>query len=253
MKNKLSIVAFTLLLFSCSKVNDLQPISSEQSDDGRRRPGTATVTWKNKGSYPSFREIDYNQYRITPYEIWDGVKYTLFRTDPALAKQNDTLRYTNFSENFRVGYANQLDSAVDWKALRGFTAIIYKSTTTNRAISLREIEDSDGNVTKKESSTAVTVVNDSTKSKIGTAKGRDNIGGTITSWDYEITKPLIYIGKYKYAVSGTEKYTIGADVKVIDFGDGTKNNRATLSVNGGAPEPITLPYDGVPSTIDDGE
>lgn len=250
-KTSTAVVGLLFLILSCSKVNDVQPINSSESADGRIRPGTATTTWKNKGSYPSAREILYKEYRITPYEVWDGVKITLFRTNPDLAKQNDTLRYTSFQEGFRVATVNQIDTAYDWKIQRGYTAIIFKSATTNRSISYREIEDENGNITKKKSNSAVTVIDDSTRSKIGTGRGVDVVGGVTTKWTYEVVTPLISIGKYKYPVSGVEKYVIGADTKVIDFGDGTKNNIATLSVNGSKSTTITLPYDGVPSMIED--
>lgn len=65
----------------------------------------------------------------------------------------------------------------------------------------------------------------------GTASGT-NVKGKNYSIMIDDNNPLILLGKFPYFVKGDMTVTVGTKTAVIDFGDGTKDNKATVTVNG---------------------
>ena len=52
------------------------------------------------------------------------------------------------------------------------------------------------------------------------------------AYTVEITKPLIIYNNYKFFVQGTITTTTQSRTAILDYGDGTKDNKATLTING---------------------
>ena len=79
---------------------------------------------------------------------------------------------------------------------------------------------------------------DDTFSLKGTASGV-NLKGNNYSIVIDDNNPLIIIGGFPFFVKGTATTTVKTKIAVIDFGDGTKDNKATITINGVTKE-ITL-------------
>ncbi len=74
----------------------------------------------------------------------------------------------------------------------------------------------------------------------GTASGSNRKG---RNYSMEITKPLVFKrecsssgNKVFIAVEGTKQLTVGDKVTTIDYGDGTCDNKVTISINGATKE-----------------
>jgi hypothetical protein len=52
------------------------------------------------------------------------------------------------------------------------------------------------------------------------------------AYTVEITNPLIIYNNYKFFVQGTISTTTQSRTAILDYGDGTKDNKATLTING---------------------
>jgi len=52
------------------------------------------------------------------------------------------------------------------------------------------------------------------------------------AYTVEITRPLIEYNNFKFFVQGTVTTTTQTKTAVLDYGDGTLDNKATLTING---------------------
>jgi len=66
-----------------------------------------------------------------------------------------------------------------------------------------------------------------------------NVKGNTYSIEINNNNPFILLGGFPYFVKGDATITVGEKNAVIDFGDGTKDNKATVTINGVTKE-ITL-------------
>ena len=76
----------------------------------------------------------------------------------------------------------------------------------------------------------------------GNANGSRRDGST---YNVEILEPIVYKRDCRRArvfvpVSGVKQITSGENVAVLDYGDGSCDNLATLTINGGEPEEIVI-------------
>lgn len=155
-----------------------------------------------------------------------------------IANSSRTIAFTNFSINNNVVAGTK---SVTYKGLNinknhywlisADLAFTFSDGKTMTWKSERTRERISNNNTPK-------IMWDDTYSLKGTASGV-NLKGNNYSIVIDDNNPLILIGGFPFFVKGIKTTTVKTKVAIIDFGDGTKDNKATITINGVTKE-ITL-------------
>ena len=173
---------------------------------GRVRKGKIIITYEGRKWEPgSFRQVTFEEFFI------DDVKVEGVRTHTNTAESRDD------NPQFAITLSGG------------------KLTFTDGTVASREVD-------KLRTWIRATNPLDDEVTMEGIASGARRDGVT---YSMEILEPIVYKRDCRRArvfvpVAGVKQITSGENVMSIDYGDGTCDNIATVTVNGGEPEEITL-------------
>jgi hypothetical protein len=206
--------------------------------------------------YPHTKVVDYgtgctDEFGVTRSGKRFVTQYADYRTAPAGAVIN-VVTFSNYYLN-GVSISGSSRISVVTPAVPGpFTVRILESKTITDGSSTRSYVSTtdrmlvagDVNSPKEDKSYQI----------VSTAYGTEVIGdSTMSVWKLTTvpSKPVYKQGDCLYRTKGAVKVTLNqggvTTNEVLDYGDGTCDDQATLSIDGGAAEPVTLPLPIFPS------
>lgn len=106
-----------------------------------------------------------------------------------------------------------------------------------------EVETSEGTITKTGNRTVEITEGADTRTWVDNTKsitGSYSYEGLGTSFSMEITTPLVKPAACKFIVSGVKTYTTAEGTTTLDYGDGTCDGFATMTLPDGTTEEVTL-------------
>lgn len=196
--------------------------------DKRRTSGTVTISPIGT-SYPKTITIDFGT-GTTDNGITRKGKIVGILTGPWwVAGTTLTITFTNFYRN-----DNKVEGSIILTS-NGFST--DKSSYSYNVVVDKNRINADGKTITWSSNRTITYYNNNTLTHLddwftvkGSASGTNRDGVTFTT---TITKELKKFVTYRYFVSGIVEHKVGAKATVtLDYGDGAKDNTATLSVEG---------------------
>ena len=191
------------------------------------------ITIDNAGNvYPKNICIDFGTTGITAKRgnILKGKIYITVSNKMSIANSTRTITYSNFFVNDNqvmgtktvvyngetLGKPSWTTTAVDTILRADGKKITFSSTRTR---------------TRTDNNGTPLIYWDDTYSITGSSTGV-NAKGVAYTMVIDETKPLVSVGGFKYFVSGSVIITSENRSAVLDYGDGARDNKATITVNG---------------------
>jgi hypothetical protein len=213
----------------------------------------AVVTFSpSQDVYPHTKVIDYGSGCTDEYGITrKGKKLITVYADRETAGAGIRLNVITFSDYYVD------DVKIEGSESTSVIAPASSGALTVKVINSRVITDNSGNSTsyistatrKRISGNDTKTASDDVFQLMVTAYGTAITGGsTMTAWRYttDASNPVVYQNGCPFRTQGGFQITINdAGVKTaqyLDYGNGSCDNSATLSTNGGTPQPVSLPF-----------
>lgn len=147
-----------------------------------------------------------------------------------IAGSTKTITYDNFSINDNVILGTKtvtFNGVTDLKPSWSITA----KDTINRADGKTVIWNTERTRTRIDDNSTERVYSDDTFSITGSSNGI-NANGTAYSMEIDSLNPLVAYANYRHFVKGSATTTTEKRTAVIDYGDGTRDDIATITING---------------------
>lgn len=194
---------------------------------------TITVDKKDSVNFPKTIIIDYGTTGITGKRnnTLKGKIIVVVSNKMWIANSNRTITFENFSVN---------DNAITGKKILTFKGLnadknpywtISVNDTTTRTDGTKVIWNSERTRVKLNGNGTPYIYWDDNYSITGSSNGI-NARGKAYTIVIDDANPLLIGGGYRYFTKGTLTITSESKTAVIDYGDGTKDNKATVTVNG---------------------
>ncbi|MBS1746465.1 MAG: hypothetical protein JST21_09885 [Bacteroidetes bacterium] len=213
----------------------------------------AVITYSpSENVYPHTKVIDYGSGCTDEYGVTrSGKVMTTVYADRETAAAGIRLNVVTFSDYY-----------VDGVKIEGSesTSVIDPASSgalTVKVINSRVISDNSGNSTsyistatrKRIAGNGTTTATDDVFQLMVTAYGTAITGGsTMSAWKYttDASNPVVFENTCPFRTQGGLQITINDNgaktAQYLDYGNGSCDNSATLSTNGGAPQPVSLPF-----------
>jgi len=230
-------------------------ITSDDKDTGDSASDCRVVTFDtSKNVYPHQKTIDFGSGCTSNDGITrKGMKIITIYADPLTAPAGTLISNTTF-KNFYVDGVNvtgDVKAYIDTPANPGpgvIKLVVDKKLSSSNG-DLKTFTATD--FWKQIAGASTPTREDDVLEITGTAAGNEILdGATVIEWTAKIDllHPVIKRGDCNHRTQGALNIELhistggGSDfTEYLDYGDGTCDNKATLSINGGKPQEVTLP------------
>ena len=211
-----------------AKVNSAQKVNSISATD------TVIVTIDKTGLtvFPKKISVDFGTTGYTDKRgnVLKGKIYITVSNRMTIAGSTRQIQFSDFYVNdnlvkgFKtVTYNGITDTKPSW-------GIVARDTIT-RVDGTTVIWNSDRTRTRIDDNNTPLIYWDDSYSITGSSNGI-NAKGVAYTMAIDATKPLVSVGGWKYFVSGAVLITTEKRTALLDYGDGTKDAKATITING---------------------
>ena len=211
-----------------AKVNSAQKVNSISATD------TVIVTIDKTGLtvFPKKISVDFGKTGYTDKRgnVLKGKIYITVSNRMTIAGSTRQIQFSDFYVNdnlvkgFKtVTYNGITDTKPSW-------GIVARDTIT-RVDGTTVIWNSDRTRTRIDDNNTPLIYWDDSYSITGSSNGI-NAKGVAYTMAIDATKPLVSVGGWKYFVSGAVLITTEKRTALLDYGDGTKDAKATITING---------------------
>jgi hypothetical protein len=216
----------------------LNDVNSELTNEPTTRCFTVTVTPKEKGVFPKTVTIDFGTGCEIRGHLRKGKIITVYSGHLHVPGKKAVTTFENFSiDNFKIEGKHTLqNTTAPGSNQRSFTSTAENAKITNL--------DNGNWITWNSTRTRLQVEGNGTPFfprddifNITGSRRWENSEGK--SWSSEIIEPLVKKFTCKWIVKGVIKISAKESTGILDFGDGSCDNKATLTV-GGDSRTITL-------------
>lgn len=182
--------------------------------------------------FPKKLTIDFGTTGFTDKrgDVLKGIIYLTISNRMSVAGSTRKVEYSNFFVNDNsvkgsktVTYNGATDGKPSWGIVANDTIVRTDGTTV--------VWNSDRTRTRTDDNATPLIYWDDTYSITGSSNGI-NAKGVAYTMQIDATKPLILVGGWKFFVSGAVLITSEKRTALLDYGDGTKDAKATLTING---------------------
>ncbi|MFA5044496.1 MAG: hypothetical protein WC542_01020 [Paludibacter sp.] len=217
-----------------SDANGFAKVSSAQKVNSITATDTVIVTIDKTGLtvFPKKISVDFGTTGYTDKRgnVLKGKIYITVSNRMTIAGSTRQILFSNFYVNDNlvkgtktVTYNGITDSKPSW-------SIVARDTIT-RVDGTTVIWNSDRTRTRIDDNGTPLVYWDDSYAISGSSNGI-NAKGLAYTMTIDATKPLVTVGGWKYFVSGAVLITTEKRTALLDYGDGTKDAKATITING---------------------
>ena len=215
------------------ETNGYQQASGLQKVSGISNADSVIITIDKAGLtvFPKKMSIDFGTTGFTDKRgnVLKGKIYLTISNRMSIAGSSRKVEYSNFFINDNavkgsktVTYNGETGGKPSWSIVAKDTIVHVDGTTV--------VWNSERTRTRTDNNSTL-VYWDDTYSITGSSNGI-NAKGVAYSMQIDATKPLVIIGGWKYYVSGAVTISTEKRSALIDYGDGTKDDKATITING---------------------
>lgn len=215
------------------ETNGYQQASGLQKVSGISNADSVIITIDKAGLtvFPKKMSIDFGTTGFTDKRgnVLKGKIYLTISNRMSIAGSSRKVEYSNFFINDNavkgsktVTYNGETAGKPSWSIVAKDTIVHVDGTTV--------VWNSERTRTRTDNNSTL-VYWDDTYSITGSSNGI-NAKGVAYSMQIDATKPLVIIGGWKYYVSGAVTISTEKRSALIDYGDGTKDDKATITING---------------------
>jgi len=206
----------------------------------------------SRSVYPHLTTVDFGSGCMGKDSITrSGTKMITVYADWRTAPAGTLISETTF-ENFYIDSVNvagnskiYIDSSVA-SGMLGLKIVTDKTLTDTKGNTSTYIST---NYWKQTAGNATTTKSDNVYQITGTASGSEILdGATMLTWSstIDLANPVIKMGDCMFRSQGDIQIHLNVEGKStfaeqLDYGNGTCDDNATLAINGGTPQPVTLP------------
>jgi hypothetical protein len=204
---------------------------SDQLNEPSTRCFTVTVTPRERGVFPKTVTIDFGNDCEVMGHLRKGKIITVYTGRLHVPGSKAVTGFDNFSiDSFKIeGKHTVQNTTLPGSNQRSFTTNAENARITNVNNGNWCAWNSTRNMTQVEGNGTPFFPKDDIFSITGTRRGECSNGKSKTS---EIIEPLVKKFTCKWIVKGVMKISLNNTVGLLDFGDGTCDNKATLTTDG---------------------
>ncbi len=211
-----------------AKVNSAQKVNSISATD----TVIVTIDKTDLTVFPKKISVDFGTTGYTDKRgnVLKGKIYITVSNRMTIAGSTRQILFSNFYVNDNlvkgtktVTYNGITDSKPSW-------SIVARDTIT-RVDGTTVIWNSDRTRTRIDDNSTPLIYWDDSYAISGSSNGI-NAKGVAYTMTIDATKPLVTVGGWKYFVSGAVLITTEKRTALLDYGDGTKDAKATITING---------------------